>query len=259
MVSIAVVLDPLLSCPQDEERAKIKEHIVELMLRAPPKIQAQISEALSIISSHDFPAKWLDLLPQLVSKMGAAMAQAPGSLDLAVLTGVLQTANSIFKRFRHAMKSEALWTELKYCLDGFVPPLLEVLKALGEMVGQCAAAASGPEAAVDPQVKATLLALVQGQRLVCRIFFSLNWQELPEVFEDHLTTWMGEFHKYLTYDFPVLVETDTEKVSTASARSQSETHSYCFLPGRDVFYPGLLLPASHSCENEWRVATHPKK
>jgi len=101
---------------------------VELMLRAPPRIQAQISEALSIISSHDFPAKWLDLLPQLVSKMGAAMAQGPGTLDLAVLTGVLQTANSIFKRFRHAMKSEALWTGTQVLLGRV-----------------CASAAGGPE------------------------------------------------------------------------------------------------------------------
>jgi len=114
------------------------------------------------------------------------------------------------------------------------------------MTGQCAAAASGPEAGGDPGVKATLLALVQGQRLVCRIFFSLNWQELPEVFEDHLTTWMGEFHKYLTYDFPALVETDTEKVrrSTEPASASSS-----FSIGRDSMLPflGALCPTLLLC------------
>ena len=28
------------------------------MLSAPPLVRAQLSEALSLISSHDFPAKW---------------------------------------------------------------------------------------------------------------------------------------------------------------------------------------------------------
>lgn len=42
------------SCLQDQ----IKAHITDLMLSAPPRVRAQLSEALSIISSHDFPAKW---------------------------------------------------------------------------------------------------------------------------------------------------------------------------------------------------------
>lgn len=37
-------------------------------------------------------------------------------------------------------------------------------------------------------------------RLICRIFYSLNSQELPEVFEDNIDAWMAEFHNYLTYE-----------------------------------------------------------
>ena len=36
----------------------IKQLITSLMLSAPPLVRAQLSEALSLISSHDFPAKW---------------------------------------------------------------------------------------------------------------------------------------------------------------------------------------------------------
>ncbi len=36
----------------------IKQLITSLMLCAPPLVRAQLSEALSLISSHDFPAKW---------------------------------------------------------------------------------------------------------------------------------------------------------------------------------------------------------
>ena len=37
-------------------------------------------------------------------------------------------------------------------------------------------------------------------RLICRVFYSLNSQELPEVFEDNMDAWMGEFHNYLAYE-----------------------------------------------------------
>ena len=38
----------------------------------------------------------------------------------------------------------------------------------------------------------------------CRIFYSLNFQEFPEFFEDHMKEWMTEFRKYLIYNYPVL-------------------------------------------------------
>ena len=36
----------------------IKHLITSLMLSTPPRVRAQLSEALTIISAHDFPAKW---------------------------------------------------------------------------------------------------------------------------------------------------------------------------------------------------------
>ena len=42
--------------------------------------------------------------------------------------------------------------------------------------------------------------LVESLRLCCRVFFSLNWQDLPEFFEDHIAEWMGEFERYLCYE-----------------------------------------------------------
>lgn len=49
---------------------QVKAHITDLMLSTPPRVRAQLSEALSIISSHDFPARWPSLLPHLVEKVG---------------------------------------------------------------------------------------------------------------------------------------------------------------------------------------------
>ena len=39
------------------------------MLSTPPLVRAQLSEALSVISSHDFPRKWGTLLPELTERL----------------------------------------------------------------------------------------------------------------------------------------------------------------------------------------------
>lgn len=46
-------------------------------------------------------------------------------------------------------------------------------------------------------------------RVVLRIFYSLNWLDLPEYFEDHMQEWMALHLKYLKYK-NALVEDDAE-------------------------------------------------
>lgn len=48
---------------------QIKGLIINLMLHTPPSVRAQVSEALTIISTHDFPARWQGLLPELIAKL----------------------------------------------------------------------------------------------------------------------------------------------------------------------------------------------
>ena len=115
----------------ESDRDTLKLHLVDLMCASPPDVQKQMAEAgrrtthiyqlltyvvilmyiviiiitvvlflfvgryvkkVSIISKHDFPAKWPSLIPHLSSKLSTP--------DLLVIKGVMITANSIFKRFR---------------------------------------------------------------------------------------------------------------------------------------------------------------
>ncbi|CAL5351932.1 unnamed protein product [Camellia sinensis] len=182
---------PTLSPIPDSEKDQIKALIVPLMLSSAPKIQSQLSEALAVIGKHDFPKSWPALLPELKSSLD----KAGETSDYSTVNGILSTLNSIFKKFRYQYKTNDLLLDLKYCLDNFAEPLLKILKRTATLIDNVAS--SGGQAV-------TLRPLVESQRLCCRIFYSLNFQELPEFFEDHMGEWMSEFQKYLIVKYPAL-------------------------------------------------------
>ncbi|KAK9829548.1 hypothetical protein WJX72_006417 [[Myrmecia] bisecta] len=180
----------------DPEKDEIKRLITSLMLSTPPIVRAQLSEALAIISRHDFPAKWQGLLPELLERLKSGESQT--------VLGVLETANSIYKRYRNVFMTDEVSRELEYSQQ-LVAPLLQVLKSLSAKVQ-----ANGADAG-------QLRVLLSSVRLVCRIFFSLNSPGLTEEFENTLDDWMAEFHTYLTYANPALAESDPEKESIVDA------------------------------------------
>ncbi len=106
----------------EKDRVAIKASITELMLTSPEQIQRQLSDAISIISKEDFPEKWQDLLPQLVERLKSG--------DFNITNGVLRTAHSIFKRYRHEFKSNELWKEIKYVLGVFAVPVTELFQVI---------------------------------------------------------------------------------------------------------------------------------
>ncbi len=89
------------------------------MVSTPALVRAQLSEALSVISSYEFPGKWPTLLPELISRLESG--------DASTVHGVLETANSIYKRYRNQFMSTALSDELSYSQQ-FVQPLLKSLQ-----------------------------------------------------------------------------------------------------------------------------------
>jgi len=50
---------------------------------------------------------------------------APTS-DLTPINGALETAHSLFRKYRIELKSQKLWTEIKYVLDTLAKPLTEL-------------------------------------------------------------------------------------------------------------------------------------
>uniref|UniRef100_A0A8C5CJJ2 Exportin-2 n=1 Tax=Gadus morhua TaxID=8049 RepID=A0A8C5CJJ2_GADMO len=176
----------------DPDRTTVKANIVNLMLRSPEQIQKQLSDAISIIGREDFPQKWPDLLTEMVTRFQSG--------DFHIINGVLRTAHSLFKRYRHEFKSNELWLEIKLVLDTFAAPLTELFKATIEL---CQTHAKDINA---------LKVLFSSLTLISKLFYSLNFQDLPEFFEDNMETWMSNFHNLLTLDNKLL---QTDLVSNA--------------------------------------------
>uniref|UniRef100_W5LAP3 Exportin-2 n=1 Tax=Astyanax mexicanus TaxID=7994 RepID=W5LAP3_ASTMX len=176
----------------DPDRTAIKANIVNLMLTSPEQIQKQLSDAISIIGREDFPQKWPDLLTEMVNRFQGG--------DFHIINGVLRTAHSLFKRYRHEFKSNELWMEIKLVLDTFAQPLTELFKATIDL---CQTHATDVNA---------LKVLFSSLTLISKLFYSLNFQDLPEFFEDNMETWMTHFHNLLTLDNKLL---QTDLVSNA--------------------------------------------
>lgn len=177
------------------DRDLIKSHLVELLCTTPPDVQKILAEAVSIVAKHDFPDQWAGLLPQLVAKLETQ--------DLNVIKGVMLTTNSIMKRFRYAYKTDPLMAQLITCLGAFQKPLTQSFCSNWALI-------EGMGTAAPNNNKPMLVLAMETHSLMCRIFFSLNWQDLPEFFEDNMATWMDGFSKCLSYANPVLVDDGEE-------------------------------------------------
>ncbi|KAJ3012683.1 UNVERIFIED_CONTAM: Exportin-2, partial [Siphonaria sp. JEL0065] len=174
------------------DRATIKASIVDLMITSPNSIQLQLSEAVTMIADNDFPEQWTDLVPLLVSKLDAN--------NFDINAGVLQTAHSIFKRWRHQFSSNKLFSEIKMVLDQFAAPFLAFFQATDALVD------SNTQ---NPKALAILFNVVL---LLSKIFYSLNSQDYPEFFENNHELFMALLKKYLVYTNPLLETGDDEEV-----------------------------------------------
>lgn len=182
------------------DRQSIKCTIIELMLTSPEQIQRQLSDAISLISVEDFPDKWPDLLVGMVERMKSG--------NFHIINGVLRTAHSIFKRYRHEFQSNELWKEIKYVLGVFAIPLTELFQTLMGMIEKNQNDSDG--------LKLIFSSLV----LSCKLFRSLNAQDFAEEFEDNMETWMTHFLTLLTYDNPLLHSKTDEAGLLEQVKSQ---------------------------------------
>jgi exportin-2 (importin alpha re-exporter) len=96
--------------------------------------------------------------------------------------------NSVLKQYRNQFKTDEILLQLKMILELFQEPLLQLFTNVSNFV--LGNKGNAPQ-------------LVIGFRLLnlmSNIFFSLNFVDIPEFFEDHMNEWMGLFLIYLEYE-----------------------------------------------------------
>lgn len=162
-----------------EDKYFVKSAIVTTMTSLPTSLQVQVGEAVTLIANTDFPARWENLIDDLVSHASAT--------DMTITNGVLQTAHSIFKRWRAQFRSDELFTEIAFVLQRFCEPFLAIFKQTDIFIDQ------------NQSNKAALDILMETMLLLSKVFYDLNSQDIPEFFEDHLPEFMSILHKYLKY------------------------------------------------------------
>jgi exportin-2 (importin alpha re-exporter) len=173
------------------DRDTLKQHIVGVLIRLPKQLQGQLHHAMALISAEDFPAKWPNLLPELI--------RAIDTPDFTQIATVLEMLNHMFFRYRSTFKSSELWEEIKYVCDNFMGPFLAVFQRSVAQVGQL-------------QDKVGAKSLFSAFLLVCEVWYSLNTHELgAEYFEDNLQEYMTAFLNFLSYSNPLLDPDDTDE------------------------------------------------
>ncbi|XP_068624899.1 exportin-2 [Battus philenor] len=172
------------------DRAAIKTLIVSLMLKSPEPVQRQFSDAVSIIGKYDFPTKWPGLINEMVEKFATG--------DFHVINGVLRTAHSLFKKYRFEYQSQSLWEEIKHVLDNFAKPLTDLFVATVDLTTKHA------------NNQQALQVIYGSLTLICKVFYSLNCQDLPEFFEDNMPIWMPNLLNLLQVKVPCL-ENDSDE------------------------------------------------
>ncbi|PIK43998.1 Exportin-2 [Apostichopus japonicus] len=191
-----------------EDRGLIKKQIIDLMLSVPEQLQRQLSDAIGFIGREDFPYQWPDLMQQMTSKFLTGNFPVINGVSDSTLT--FQKAAMVLicyivglaisdPRYRHEFKSNELWTEIKLVLDNFAKPLMDLFVAtMSQLVTH------------EKDLNAVKI-LYSSLTLIAKVFYSLNYQDLPEFFEDNMETWMTHFLTLLTKDNPLLHTKDEDE------------------------------------------------
>jgi exportin-2 (importin alpha re-exporter) len=175
-----------------QDRDYVKSVIVQLMLKTPDAVQKQLSDAISIIGLEDFPKKWPGLLEEMVKYFQTS--------DFHLINGVLQTAHSLFRRYRHECRSEELWREIALVLETLASPLTSLFISTMKLSAEHA------------QNQEALKVLFNSLLLIVKVYYSLIVQELPDQFADeNIKPWMENLLVILNTSNKLLETDDDEE------------------------------------------------
>ncbi|VDO30255.1 unnamed protein product [Onchocerca flexuosa] len=158
----------------DAERAQLRSKALQSMLGSSGNIQKQLSQVVCVMGKHDFPEEWPDLI--------TILAQNLAEINPEKLTSTLYTLDELCKKYRYEVKSTKLWQELVIVLQAIAAPLTDLFAKMVECIPN-----------KDLMSEAECQSWIEVTTLITKCFHSLCSQDLPEYFEDHLSTWINGF------------------------------------------------------------------
>ncbi|KAF4667750.1 Exportin-2 [Perkinsus olseni] len=177
----------------EENRNLIKSHLVDLMLSVPTPLMAQLRESIKIISDLDFPAGWPTLLPTLVQRLTS------GSDLNDAQFGALETAATVFEKYRYLVRSNEVLRELQYILKEFQEVHLALYRKIMQEIFSPALKEASQAAKAAKLAKLLVVEL--------EIFYDLNVVDIPEYYEDNSATWFEGFLRLLEWqDVPAALK-----------------------------------------------------
>uniref|UniRef100_A0A1I8F801 Cse1 domain-containing protein n=1 Tax=Macrostomum lignano TaxID=282301 RepID=A0A1I8F801_9PLAT len=123
---------------------------------------------------------------------------------------------SLFRRYRYESRSDRLWLEIKYVLQNFAQPLTDLFLAAMDYAAAQASASN----------KDGLQTVCGCLLLICKIFYSLNYQDIPEFFEDNMPKWMPRLRELLAAAQPAIGSQICEIVSLYACKYDEEFAPY---------------------------------
>lgn len=199
--TIDIYSDPDWSQTPSDDRNAVKSAILNITLAVPVVVRRQLSEVLAIIAEHEYPSTWHQLVPELSVKLEStymeALKQPEGSdvthlIDWARLEGIMETLYVIFERYPEQTLSSELCTEIIYSLKHTQEKVKILFVLLDRVISSN----------IDSKEKDLITTVFGNVELLCKVFYCLSWQQLPEYFEDNLSTFMTHLRRFLVFESP---------------------------------------------------------
>lgn len=160
----------------EEDKAAVRELIVEGVVRAPHAVRVQLGESVRSIIYCDYPDKWPQLLQQIYALLTSQDEQRIG--------GALYVLRLLARKYE--FRDEEDRVPLQTIVNTTFPVLLPIFKHL------LATDSPSPD-------------LAQLLKLVCKIFWSTTYMDIPALLvqEEQFVGWMGGLHALMLKPVPL--------------------------------------------------------
>ncbi|KAA8496086.1 Importin beta-like SAD2 [Porphyridium purpureum] len=164
---------------QENDKALIRENLLEMMVVSAPRVRSQLAEALKTIVTSDLPARYPGLIPSFVASL---QTNEPNRLDAVLLA--LRHVVKVYE-FRNDSSTDGRGSRktLDEIIDTLFPLLIQVLKPIQQQIETQMQA--GDLVGCEPSILR--------EKLVFKIFWSCTSFKLPAFVmrhPDHFDAWM---------------------------------------------------------------------